>query len=327
MTVAALALLLLSQADAGAPPLEAPEIAEARASLELMRNLLRAVEHGMQEATDLGDRAAFDCVKSGHLAISSRVDSAEQWNQMLPDTVAAQDPEQLARLLRHIADAQRDVVKRASDLASCKLSVATPPTPALNRSWFGCSGEPPTSEGIAWRGCEQRWTSAVTFGLEGLLLAAPLASLIAVSRRDGALEGFPGLMLESSAGGLIGGLALFAASGAVALAITAGMSDARAGRVWPFVGVLTALGTAAGALTWMSLARPNAGLAAPISAAAGFLLTSAISAVLMVVYDHFGFATGANEPTLAEKSFGVAPVLMAVSSMVVMPAAWSLFTR
>jgi len=320
-----MALLLHQTADVDAGTPVPAELVEAQAAIDSMRDVLRAVEHGLQEASALGDTRAFNCVKTGHLALTHQVESAEQWNVLLKDAVAQQDAALAERQLKRIADAQREVQRRAAELATCKLSVE-PPAPVVNRTWFGCHDAPSTAENPAWRRCEKRRTSALTFGLEGLLVAAPLASLAAVNQRGVSLEVYGGLALESAAGGLIGGLALFTVSGALALALTQGFGSESLGRAGPIVGVATALGVGTGAVIGMWLDHPEAGAGAIAAAIAGYAVIAAISAVLIAVYDHFSVAPG-DEPTLAEQTFGVAPALMAVSGMLTVPAMWSLFAN
>lgn len=328
MVLALTVVLLCGQlgdgdADAG---VEHPALAEAREALTSMRNLLRAVEHGLQEANDLGDRAASECVKNGQLAIAHRVESAEQWGAMLPGAVADGDADQVSRLLRHITDTQRDVQRKASDLASCRLKLE-PRVPVSNRSWFGCEGTPPDATNPSWRSCENTRSSVVTFGLEGLLVAVPVAGVLAVTQRGAAFESLGGLTLESGAGGLLGGLALFTVSGAVALAVTSNMPEGSARRALPWVGLFTAVGVGAGSITGMLLERPGAGIAAPISAAVGWAVVVGLSALLTAVHEHFGVTATGDDSPFAEKTFVAAPVLMILSALVTMPAAWSLFAK
>ncbi len=318
--------LLLQQAgepDAGA--LEPPELVEAQAALDAMRDILRAVEHGLQEANALGDTRAFNCVETGHLALVHQVESAEQWHVLLKDAIAQGDAPLAERQLKRIADARREVQRRAAELSTCKLAVE-PPAPVVNRTWFGCSDAPSSAENPAWRRCETRRSSVLTFGLEGLLAAIPVGSLIAVSQSGVSLEGYGGLALESAAGGLIGGLALFTLSGAIALAVTQGLSSEGSSRVAPIVGTFTALGIGAGSVIGMWLDRPEAGAGAIVASVVGYAVIAALSAVLIAVHDHFSVAAG-DEPSLAEQTFGAAPALMAVSGMLTVPAMWSLFAR
>lgn len=318
-------VVVLAQADAGVSLELDTTVAESRQALESMRNLLRAAEHGLQEANDLGDRAAFDCVKNGQVAIAHRIESAEQWHVMLEGAVRDGDPAQARRLLAHVTDTQREVQKKAMDLASCRLKLE-PELPVRNRSWFFCEGRPPDATDPVWRSCESTRTSVAAFSAGGALIAVPIGSVLAVSQRGG-LDQYGGLVLEAGAGGLIGGLALFTVSGAIALAITSGMPDGSAKKAVPYVGALTALGTGAGAIVGMMLERPNAGVGAPIAAGVGWAVVVGISAFLTAVLDHFDVVTSGEEQTLAQKVFVAAPALMLLSALFTMPAAWSLFSR
>jgi hypothetical protein len=315
-------LVSLHQLDGG---IEDPRLARAAAELEAMRDQLRGIEHGLQEANDLGDTTAFDCVKTGHLGIAHQVESAEQWSALLTDAVGSDEPERAARLLDRIVEAHREVDRRAAQLATCRLDVA-PPEPPINRSWFGCADLPPDATNPAWSACERRRTSIASFGLGGFLLAAPVASLVTLGVRSGSLTDWAGLALESAAGGLIGALAAFAVSGAIALAVTQALDPEKVGPVGPALGLCTALGVGAGAITGMWLDHPTSGRAAPVAAAVSYVVLAGVSALLIALHDHFGIA-GTSEESLAEKSFFVAPALMAISAMVTVPAAWSLFAR
>ncbi|MBL8955679.1 MAG: hypothetical protein JNK82_33200 [Myxococcaceae bacterium] len=300
-------------------------LVEAQAAIDAMRDVLRAVEHGLQEANALGDTRAFNCVKTGHLALQHQVESAEQWQVLLRDAVGQGDDALAARQLDRIGDSKLEVQRRAAELATCKLAVE-PPAPVVNRTWFGCHDAPSSAENPAWRRCEKRRTSVATFGLEGLLVAIPVASLVAVNQRGVDLAEYGGLALESGAGGLVGGLALFAVSGALALAVTQGLASENAGRAAPIVGAFTMLGIGAGSVAGMAIARPVAGAGSVLASIAGYAVIAAISTLLIIVHDHFAVAPG-DEAVLAEQTFGVAPALMAVAGLLTVPAMWSLFAR
>jgi len=74
--------------------------------------------------------------------------------------------------------------------------------------------------------------------------------------------------------------------------------------------------------------RPDAGNAAIIAGAVSYVVVAALSALLVALHDHFGVAaTDDEEASVAEKSFAVAPALMAISSIFTVPAAWSIYAR
>jgi hypothetical protein len=318
---AALLVLWSSAAAAGDAPSDA--LAQSRRSLQLMRDQLRAVEHGLEEASSLHDPRAYECLKSGQLALAHYVESAEEWTVLLEQAIPDGDAELVTRLQGRVADAERSVQRRTLELSNCKLTIEpAPPTP--NRTWFACSDAPAISTNPAWRGCERVRGSAVTFGLEGLLLAVPIVAVGVASTRNVTAQDYGELMLGSLAGGAIGGIAMLALSGTFALALG---QEKNFGRNGAIVGALTGVAAGAGAMVGMWLERPQSRGVAAVSASIAYGIIGGLSALLFAVLDHFSVSAGDVPGTLAVSTYGFAPALMAISAIVTLPAAWAATMR
>jgi hypothetical protein len=294
-------------------------LTNARHTVQGMRDQLRAVEHGLEEASSLHDPRAFECLKNGQLTLAHHVESAEEWTVLLEQALADGDTELAQRLQERIADSEHTVQRRVLELSNCKLTIEpTPPQP--NRTWFGCNDAPAAATNPAWRRCERGRTSAATFGLEALLIILPAIAAGIATSRNVSLQDYGDLALGSLAGGAVGGLGVLALGGTFVLALG---SEQHSGRNGAVLGAVTAVGAGAGALVGMWFERPQSKGVAAVSAGVSYIVVGAVSALLFAMLDHFAVASAEEPATLAESTYGFAPALMALSAAVVLPAMWA----